>query len=331
MECVPFNDEEKKAKITELTSLFLHKHYCENNTELFLSCLDEVFSWFGTAEHEYATDPESVTTIMRSFTGKVPRCKISDEHYDVLKISQDIFICSGMLWIATDPSSEIYLRVHQRITAVYRWSTCGPRCCHLHISNPYSEMMEDDNGFPEKMSLESRKYFQEQIDLQKRQIQEQHDFIIQMYIQDMSTGLYNRNKFNQVCKTLRQQDCNHLGIAYFDLNGLKKTNDIFGHQAGDELIRRTAGHLLRAFGKKAYRIGGDEFIVIDNESDEPSFLKHVSKAAEAMQSDGISIAHGISWRASSGDIDAQIEEADKHMYLAKQQFYARKENNRRKR
>ena len=294
MEHLFFTDDEKKAKVMELTSLFLHKHYCENDTELFLSLLDDVFSWFGTAEHEYAVDPASVSTIMRSFTGKVPLCEISDEHYDVIKISQDVFICSGMLWIATAPSSEIYLRVHQRVSAVFRWSERGPLCCHLHISNPYSEMLENDIGFPEKMSMESRKYFQEQIDAQKKQIQEQHDVIIQMYVEDLSTGLYNRNKFNQVCEELRKQHSDRLGVAYFDLNNLKKTNDIFGHQAGDELLRRTARHLLQNFGKKAYRIGGDEFIVIDEESDEHTFLRRVSTAAEDMLSDNISVAHGLS-------------------------------------
>ncbi len=324
-------NDEKKKKISEITSHFLHKHYRENSTEFLLARLDEVFSWIGAGEHEYSADPGAVAAIFRTFEGKVPRCTISDEHYDVIQPHPDIFICSGRLWVSTSPASDLYLRVHQRISAVFRWTAEGPRCCHLHLSNPYSEMDDSDVGFPEKMSLESRRYLQEQIDLQKKQIEEQHSFIVQMYFEDLTTGLFNRNKFNQVCESLQGKDCGRLGIAYFDLNGLKKTNDLFGHQAGDELIRRTAGHLLRAFGQKAYRTGGDEFIIIDRESDEAAFHAHVLAASRALAEDNISAAHGLSWRSEHGDIDEQINEADRNMYLAKREFYARKENNRRHR
>jgi len=49
-----------------------------------------------------------------------------------------------------------------------------------------------------------------------------------------------------------------------DVDGLKRTNDQFGHQAGDDLIRGLAGGLEQVLGKgrTAYRIGGDEFAVV---------------------------------------------------------------------
>lgn len=331
MEQFLFTDDEKKKKLIELTSLFLHNHYCESNTQFFISHMDETFSWIGAAEHEYTAEQKEAIAIMQTFDGKVPRCHIADEHYDVIQPSPDIFICSGTLWISTLPDSGTYLRVHQRITAVFRWYEKGPRCCHIHLSNPYSEMMEGDTGFPEKMSRESRKYFQEQIEVQKKKIEAQHAIIIQIYFEDMSTGLYNRNKFNQVCKLLQEKECARLGIAYFDLNGLKKTNDILGHSAGDELICRTASHFHRFFDKKVYRIGGDEFIIIDDESGQDDFYAQVLSMSQAMQKDDIAISHGISWRSAPCNIHEQIEEADRNMYLAKQRFYAQKENNRRKR
>ena len=112
-------------------------------------------------------------------------------------------------------------------------------------------------------------------------------------------------------------------------NGLKKINDLQGHQAGDALIRRTAECLLQAFGKKAYRIGGDEFIVIDRESGREAFHACAENALRAMEESHISISCGISWRAEQGNIDEQINEADKKMYLAKRDFYACKEHDRR--
>ena len=326
-----FTVDEKKRKVAELTSLFLYKHYCENDTELLISHMDDEFLWFGAAEHEYIVGAGATAACLRSFSGKIPRCHISDEHFDVIQPVEDMFVCTGRAWICTDPSSDTYLRVHQRITSVFRWTGDGLRCCHIHLSNPYVEMDENDVGFPEKMSRESRKYFREQIEAQKKKIEEQHAFIMQIYYKDLSTDLYNRNKFNQLCEALRSRDCGSLGVAYFDLNGLKQTNDLMGHRAGDELICRVAEHLHQVFRDKAYRIGGDEFIVLDLESDENAFYSKIRAVSSAMKDDDISVSLGISWRAVHGDIDEQINEADQNMYRAKHDFYARGENNRRQR
>jgi len=49
----------------------------------------------------------------------------------------------------------------------------------------------------------------------------------------------------------------------FDLNGLKGINDQLGHEAGDAFIVDAANAIKNAFGAEhAYRIGGDEFIVV---------------------------------------------------------------------
>ena len=54
-----------------------------------------------------------------------------------------------------------------------------------------------------------------------------------------------------------------LSLALLDLNGLKQTNDRFGHQAGDESIRALAQGLASAGpDTSAYRIGGDEFALV---------------------------------------------------------------------
>ena len=74
---------------------------------------------------------------------------------------------------------------------------------------------------------------------------------------DTLTGLYNRNKFNQVLEGHLRNPLKQVGVAYFDLNGLKRMNDQFGHEAGDRLIKNTAHNIQQIFRKKAYRIGGD--------------------------------------------------------------------------
>lgn len=131
-----------------LTSHLMHKHYCENDVEGILAWFDDRFLWFDAGEGEYAAGTETVKAIFRQFAGKVPKCNISDEQYDAISIAPGVFLCTGRLWIATDPSTNVYLRVHQRVAMAYRTVEGELRCCHIHISNPYIEMMEGDVGFP---------------------------------------------------------------------------------------------------------------------------------------------------------------------------------------
>ncbi|MBR5421341.1 MAG: diguanylate cyclase [Lachnospiraceae bacterium] len=91
------------------------------------------------------------------------------------------------------------------------------------------------------------------------------DMLEKMAYRDMMTGLYNRQMVRDITSRIaedRSGGC--FGIVNFDLNDLKKTNDIYGHTAGDKLIMDFSALLKEVFGEKATvaRIGGDEFVVI---------------------------------------------------------------------
>lgn len=320
----------RKQKVIELTSFILHKHYCENDVEAMIMLFDDSISWVGAGESEFASGREEVIGIFRRFKGLIPKCNLSDENYVVIVASPDIYICTGRFWITTDPSTDMYLRVHQRITMVYRWVNGQPRCCHIHNSNPYTEMTETEIGFPTKISKYSYQYLQECIEEQRKKIDAQTELLRRMSYEDPLTGLFNRYKFNQRISECEKKIPAQLGVAYFDLNGLKEVNDKLGHSAGDDLIRRTAAHISRFFSGKAYRIGGDEFVVIDEIPDENTFRSIIGSICKNMEEDKISISVGISWHQPVCKIMGQIEEADELMRLEKMKFYSDQGNNRRK-
>lgn len=201
----------REQRVMELTSRMLHQHYCENDVEAIIAQMDDAIHWVGAAEQEYAVGLESVASIFRQFTGQVPKCNIYDEVYHVLEIAPGAYLCTGQAWIATDASTQISLRVHQRITTVFRWGEGAPSCCHIHISNPYQEMTQGDQGFPVKMAWESYRYLQEQIEKQKEQIQAQTEILLRMSYEDTLTGVYNRNKFNQVMEPAWSENKTRLG------------------------------------------------------------------------------------------------------------------------
>lgn len=88
-------------------------------------------------------------------------------------------------------------------------------------------------------------------------------------IHDQLTGLKNRRAFEQRLKEVEAgpQEANGAVLILMDINGLKATNDQYGHLAGDELIISTARLIENVYGKDGdcYRIGGDEFVVVMNE------------------------------------------------------------------
>ena len=320
----------QERQIQSLTSFMVHKYYCENDVEPVVALFDDQLSWIGAGEKEYAVGPDVISGIFRQFVGQVPKCNITDEEYSVAQIGPEVYLCTGRMWIATDPSTDIYLRVHQRITTVFRFVEGAPRCCHIHISNPYGEMAEDDVGFPQRMARQSSEYLREQIRKQKKQIEEQSALLWRMSFEDSLTGLYNRNKFSRDAVAF-QNAAGPMGIVFFDMNGLKAANDRLGHNAGDQLLCRMSTFIRQYFPRMGYRMGGDEILVVDLKSDEAHFRALVNDARAAMRQNGISCSIGLSWRGSDCNLKAQFIEAERQMYLDKQQFYQLHENDRRER
>lgn len=320
----------RKQAIADLTSFMMHKHYCENDVEALIAQFDDELYWLGAGEQEFAVGSERIAGIFRQFVGQVPKCNICNEQYHVLQLSPDVYLCMGRMWISTDASTQVYLRVHQRITTVFRWNAGRPRCCHIHISNPYDDMAKDDIGFPSKIAHQSYQYLQEQIALQKKQLTAQTALLQRMSYEDSLTGLYNRNRFNLLLSDSWVEDKARIGIACFDLNGLKNVNDRLGHSAGDILLRHAADHLRRIFEGKAYRTGGDEFVVVDDEQEEAAFRAAVQAVQQGMIEDGIHCSVGISWRNAHCSVKEQYDEADMLMYREKRLFYSLAGNDRRK-
>ena len=438
---------EREEKAVGITSLILHKYYCENDISAVIGYFDEPFMWLGAGEAEYAVGRDKAREIFRKLAGMVPRCNLSDEEYNACMLSPDICMVTGRVWISTAPEEGIALRVHQRITTVFRWRDDMPSCCHIHMSNPYVEMEEDDIDFPLKTAGQSSGYLRECIDDQKRKIAEQtkelasiyntipcaiarllkkndgtfsilsfnnaaasfagcpmdkvkdldwsegyctriiaedtgrmksalkklkkvgdtshidykidkgrgkwtalsctntvvarneegliiqriafditerirlEEMLSQLSFRDSLTGLFNRNSFNHMLDS-RPEGNGMLGIAYLDINGLKAANDRFGHSYGDRLIKKTADIIRKYFKDGAYRIGGDEFVIIDSRLDERKFTERVAQLCRMMEENGIHAAAGLSWRCGKEcSCKEQFEETDRLMYQDKEAFY----------
>jgi diguanylate cyclase (GGDEF)-like protein len=85
-------------------------------------------------------------------------------------------------------------------------------------------------------------------------------------LHDALTDLANRDLFNEQLEASLAQcsETSIVAVMLMDLDRFKQVNDTFGHQSGDELLKRISAQLTRAVGTKGCvgRLGGDEFAVV---------------------------------------------------------------------
>lgn len=138
---------------------------------------------------------------------------------------------------------------------------------------------------------------------------------------DMLTGLYNRNKYIRVLEASEGKSLHDVGVAYMDLNGLKKMNDEKGHEAGDDLIRAAAAALTDVFPDQAFRVGGDEFVIIREGISETAFSEKIDQLRENMERRKVSVSIGDQWAAEERGIEEMLKRADHRMYEEKKRYY----------
>lgn len=160
-----------------------------------------------------------------------------------------------------------------------------------------------------------------QLEKSKEKIEAQKKRFEQLSYSDTLTMIYNRNKYNEEIEKYESMDQFQVGIALFDLNGLKKINDEQGHRFGDILIQNTAKVLASLFENKIYRIGGDEFVVLDPDTTESQFYDNVRSVCEMMSNNNISISVGATWAEHGKEFNEKIKEADRRMYEQKNAYH----------
>ena len=162
--------------------------------------------------------------------------------------------------------------------------------------------------------------------LERKRIEHERDY-------DILTGLYNRQAFNRVCTELFAAP-ERMGVAallMMDLDNLKHINDTYGHDWGDQYIRRT-GQCLREntpAGTVCARLSGDEFLVLfhgyRSRDEVRKKIDYLSKAMQmnvALLPSGnalhISLSGGIAWYPDDGqDWETLKKYADFAMYQVK--------------
>ncbi len=139
---------------------------------------------------------------------------------------------------------------------------------------------------------------------------------------DDLTRLYNRKGWQSIAHAEAgriQRYGSSAGLIMIDLDELKRTNDAYGHRAGDVLLRHAAQVIRSSFRDSdvVARLGGDEFAVLLMESDASATRWTAARVQESLALAGIPASVGWSLLDGSRDIDAALHDADAAMYASK--------------
>ena len=142
---------------------------------------------------------------------------------------------------------------------------------------------------------------------------------------DYLTGVYNRHYYEEALIAIDTEANLPLSLVISDVNGLKLINESFGHELGDELLKKVAGVIVNACreGDVVARLSGDEFIILLPQTDENQTARIVKKMRAAAQEQSLgainfSISFGYETKTSCDqNIQEVLKNAEDNMYRHK--------------
>jgi len=173
--------------------------------------------------------------------------------------------------------------------------------------------------------------------LRQRVSEQRHDLaqalerIQALATHDELTGLCNRRAVLERMRgevAVRDRQGPLMSVALIDLDHFKRINDVYGHAAGDTVLRRFAEQALPEVrsGDVLARWGGEEFLYVLPATGAATAAAALERLRQRLRSVSFDdVAEGLKLSFSAGvaecqglhDLDAAIERADAAMYRAK--------------
>lgn len=185
-----------------------------------------------------------------------------------------------------------------------------------HISDSAAPILQKESGEVQGVVIVFRDITEERA---------QQDAIEYLSYHDQLTGLYNRRYFEEQLVRLDDPANLPLSIIMADLNGLKLTNDAFGHQMGDELLQKAAAIISGCCRSEdvVARWGGDEFVILLPKTSAQGAEMVVKRIEQSLLNEKVGSVYlslSLGWRTKYNEaqqIQGLFQQAETQMYRTK--------------
>lgn len=145
---------------------------------------------------------------------------------------------------------------------------------------------------------------------------------------DTLTGIYNRNKFNELCEAeikKSKTSGSSLSLIIFDIDKFKEINDTYGHQAGDRALMDVVNIVSHniATGSVFARWGGEEFVILLPSMSAVAAVETAERLRLEIERSifeeigSITVSFGVSELEGIDESEDLLKKADEALYLAK--------------
>lgn len=144
---------------------------------------------------------------------------------------------------------------------------------------------------------------------------------------DPLTGLHNRNGWNELAPHVLSEGARRnraVFVLFLDIDRFKLVNDVYGHAAGDDVLKALSGLLTRMRPVRAVvaRLGGEEFVVVASvptAGEVAEFAERIRVGfADLEARRGITVSIGIAQMRAGETLGTVMKRADEGLYMAKQ-------------
>ena len=165
------------------------------------------------------------------------------------------------------------------------------------------------------------------------ELENAHRKMERLSYEDGLTGAWNRRyfevQFKRVARRMLERTSNKVYFGLLDIDDFKQVNDVHGHLAGDDVLKKLTEVLQQSLGESSYvfRIGGDEFVILFESSD---YQFPLQQATDKLRQQSITVpAVNVSIGVievqgvhSAIDLEKLYKQADKSLYAAKTRKHA---------
>ncbi|WP_195267611.1 diguanylate cyclase [Eubacterium sp. 1001713B170207_170306_E7] len=232
---------------------------------------DDNASYIGTGDGEICYSLEQVHAALlgeeEEWNGHFT---IDDQWYEARIMSDTLVVVFGGFDAHEASDNPLVAAMHTRFSLILRVSGDTFKVVHLHHSVPNFEQLEGE-FFPKTITEKRNEEFRHALEQKTNELRR----LAQL---DSLTGLLNRVSAEQEINTRLEQGVGGV-LMMIDIDDFKEINDVFGHLAGDTVLKVLSDRIRQSFGGQSVmgRVGGDEFVVFAQKTDDHESIRQTAQ------------------------------------------------------